>query len=77
MEPGHRRTIIARIVACFGTLCGANALLAGTTGGDRLLGLTPHGWGIGGILLVLIAIFILFDGIVSYGKFGRSLAPKH
>ena len=76
MEPGHRRTIIARIVAGFGTLCGANALLA-TTGGDHLLGLTPHGWGIGGILLVLIAIFLLFDGIVSYGKFGRSLAPKH
>ena len=25
MEPGHRRTIIARVVACFGTLCGANA----------------------------------------------------
>ena len=54
MEPGHRRTIIARTAAGLGTLCGANALLAVTTGGGSLLDLTPHGWGIGGILLVLI-----------------------
>ena len=77
MEPGHRRTIIARTAAGLGTLCGANALLAATTGGGSLLDLTPHGWGIGGILLVLIAIFLLFDGVVSYGKFGRTVAPKH
>ena len=76
MEPGHRRTIIARIAAGLGTLCGANAVLAAITN-DFVLGLRPHGWGIGGILLVLIAIFLLFDGIVSYGKFGRTVAPKH
>ena len=76
MEPGHRRTIIARIAAGVGTLCGALALLSAITN-DFLLGLTPHGWGLGGLLLVLIAIFVLFDGIVSYGKFGRTVALKH
>ena len=76
MERGYRRTIIARIAAGFGTLCGANAVLSAITN-DFWLGLTPHGWGIGGILLVLIGIFLLFDGIVSYGKFGRTVAPKH
>ena len=75
MEPGHRRTIMARTAAGLGTLCGANALLSAITN-DFWLGLTPHGWGIGGILLVLIAIFLLFDGIVSYGKFGRPAADK-
>ena len=75
MEPGHRRTIMARTAAGLGTLCGANALLSAITN-DFWLGLTPHGWGIGGILLVLIAIFLLFDGIVSYGKFGQTAAHK-
>jgi hypothetical protein len=80
MERGHRRTIIARTAAGLGTLCGVNALLSAITN-DFWLGLTPHGWGIGGILLVLIGIFLLFDGVVSYGKFGRTVAltvaPKH
>lgn len=76
MERGRRRTIIARIAAGLGTLCGTNALLSAITN-DFVLGLTPHGWGIGGILLVLIGIFVLFDGIVAYGKFGRTVAPKH
>ena len=48
MEPGHRRTMIARVAAGLGTLCGANALLAAITN-DFVLGLKPHGWGIGGI----------------------------
>lgn len=79
MEPGHRRTIIARTTAGLGTLCGANALLSALTNpitNNLWLGLTPHGWGTGGILLVLIAIFLLFDGVVSYGKFGRTVAHK-
>jgi len=31
MEPGHRRTIIARTAAGLGTLCGVNALLSAIT----------------------------------------------
>ena len=80
MERGYRRTIIARTAAGLGTLCGANAVLSAITN-DFVLGLTAHGWGIGGILLLLIGIFLLFDGIVSYGKFGRTapltVVPKH
>jgi hypothetical protein len=30
--------------------------------------LAPHGWGIGGILLMLIALFVLVDGMVSFEK---------
>jgi hypothetical protein len=76
MERGYRRTIIARTAAGMGSLCGANAVLSAITN-DFVFGLTPHGWGIGGILLVPIVIFLLFDGIVAYGKFGRTTAPKH
>ena len=68
MEPGLKRTIIARIAAGFGCLSGAIGLLSAIT--NDSWGLTPHGWGIGGILLLLMALFVLVDGVVSFAKRG-------
>jgi hypothetical protein len=75
MEPGLKRTIIARIAAGFGCLSGAIGLLVAIT--NDPWGLTPHGWGIGGILLLLIALFVLVDGVVSFEKFRPSVVRKH
>lgn len=75
MEPGVKRTTIARIAAGLGFLCGAIALLSGIT--DHIWKLTPQGWGIGGMLLVLIALFVLVDGAVSFEKSHLSAGHKH
>ena len=67
MEPGCKRTILARIAAGIGSLCGVMGLLTGVTNSAWLL--SPHGWGTGGILLLLIALFVLLDGTASFEKF--------
>jgi len=74
MEPGLKRTIIARLAAGFGCLSGAIGLLSAIT--NDLWGLTPHGWGIGGILFLLIALFVLVDGMVSFEKSRPRVARK-
>jgi hypothetical protein len=68
MEVGLKRTTIARIAAGLGTLCGVIGLLATMIGTTSNFILAPHGWGIGGILLMLIALFVLVDGMVSFEK---------
>jgi hypothetical protein len=75
MEPGLKRTTIARIAAALGCLCGAIGLLSAIT--NRPLGLAPHGWGNGAILLLLIALFVLVDGMVSFEKSRLGAVPKH
>jgi hypothetical protein len=75
MEPGLKRTIIARIAAGFGCLCGAIGLLTGIM--HYRWGLAPHGWGTGGILLLLMALVVLVDGVVSFEKSRLSAVPKH
>jgi len=75
MEPGLKRTTVARIAAGLAFLCGAIGFLSGITNKSWLL--QPHGWGTGGILLLLIALFILLDGAVSFEKAHSTAAPKH
>jgi hypothetical protein len=75
MEPGLKRTTIARIAAGFGCLCGAIGLLSAITRYPWLL--APHGWGGGGILFLLIALFVLVDGAVSFEKAQSTAAHKH
>lgn len=67
MEPGLKRTTIARIVAGLGTLCGAVGLFTAYLKTQSLF-LSPHGFGTGGIILLLIALFVLVDGAVSFEK---------
>ena len=74
MEPGLKRTLIARITAGLGCLSGFLGLLSAITGDP--LGLTPQGWGIGGILFLLLAIFILVDGVVSFERVARKAAKR-
>lgn len=72
METGHRRTTIGRIAAALGCLCGAIGFLTGTT--SSMWVLSPHGWGTGGVLLLLLAVFVLLDAAVSFER-SRAL-PK-
>ena len=63
---GYKRTMIARIGAAIGFVCGVLGLLAGLTNHTWKLG--PAGWLDGGILLTLIAMFILLDGMFAFQK---------
>jgi hypothetical protein len=72
MEPGFRRTTFGRIAAVLGCLCGAIGLFTGTTNSAFLL--SPHGWGNGGVILLLLAVFVLLDAAVSFER-SRTL-PK-
>ncbi|HKT35834.1 MAG TPA: hypothetical protein VJR03_13490 [Nitrospira sp.] len=72
MEPGFRRTTFGRITAALGCVCGAIGLLTGISKSAWVL--SPHGWGTGGVLLLLLAVFVLLDAAVSFER-SRTL-PK-
>jgi uncharacterized membrane protein YjfL (UPF0719 family) len=67
MEVGVKRTTIARIAAGLGALCGVVGLFTAITK-DMVILLPPHGWGTGGVLLLLIALYVLADGMISFEK---------
>ncbi len=75
MEPGVKRTTIARITEGFAFFCGVIGLLAGIT--DHMWKLSPLGWFSSGALLSLIGLFVLVDGAVSFGKSRIIVVPKH
>jgi hypothetical protein len=75
MEVGLKRTTIARITAAVGSLCGAIGLLTALTG--KTFTLAPHGWGTGAILFLLIALYVLIDGMVSFEKSRLNAVSKH
>jgi len=75
MEPGLKRTTIARIAAGLGFLCGAIGLLSAIT--NTPMRLAPHGWSNGALLFLLTALFILVDGAVSFEKSRTTGSPKH
>jgi hypothetical protein len=72
MEPGFRRTTIGRIAAALACVCGTIGLLTGVSRSVWVL--SPHGWGTGGVLLLLLAVFVLLDAAVSFER-ARAL-PK-
>ena len=63
---GCKRTIIARIGAALGFVCGVLGLLGALTNHTWKLG--PEGWFEGGILLTLISMFALLDGTFSFQR---------
>jgi hypothetical protein len=75
MEPGLKRTTIAHIAAGLGFLCGVIGLLTAITNTQTLL--APHGWSNGSVLFLLVALFILVDGAVSFEKSRTIEPPKH
>ena len=75
MEPGLKRTTIARIVAAAGALCGVIGLLDSYTKTPMFM--SPGGFGTGGIILLLIALFVLIDGAVSFEKSRIAGVSKH
>ena len=72
MRVGYKRTLIARIGASLGFLCGVIGLVAGLT--DHTWKLSPFGWFLGGILLMLLALFVLVDGAIAHQK--ARIAPR-
>jgi hypothetical protein len=66
MAVGEKRTMVARIGAALGFLCGVIGLLAGLTDDVWILG--PVGWFAGGTLLTLLAVYVLVDGAVAFEK---------
>ena len=66
MRVGYKRTLIARVGAALGFVCGLIGLLAGLT--DHTWKLGSIGWFTGGGLLTMIALFILVDGAIAFQK---------
>lgn len=66
MRVGYKRTLIARLGAVLGFVCGLIGLLAGLT--DHVWKLGAIGWFTGGGLLTMIALFILVDGAIAFQK---------
>ena len=66
MAVGEKRTMVARMGAALGFLCGVIGLLASLTGHDWKLGFL--GWFTGGILLTLLAVYALVDGAIAFEK---------
>ncbi len=66
MAIGEKRTIVARIGAALGFLCGVIGLLAGLT--QHVWKLGPLGWFTGGTLLTLLAVYALVDGAIASQK---------
>ncbi len=75
MEPGLKRTTIARVAAGLAFLCGAIGLLTSLTKNPWVL--SSHGWGTGGILLLLLALFVLIDGALSFEKSRSGALHQH
>jgi hypothetical protein len=75
MEVGLKRTTIARIAAGLGCLCGAIALWSSIVRVGFLI--SPNGWGTGGTMLLLLALYVLVDGVVSFEKSRLNVASKH
>ena len=63
---GCKRTVIARIGAVLGFVCGVLGLLAALT--DHTWKLSTWGWFEGGILITLIGMFALLDGMFSFQR---------
>ena len=66
MAVGEKRTMVARVGAALGFLCGVIGLLAGLTQQVWILG--PLGWFTGGTLLTLLAVYALVDGAIAFEK---------
>ena len=63
---GCKRTVIARLGAVLGFVCGALGLLAALTNHTWKLG--PEGGFEGGILITLLGMFALLDGMFSFQR---------
>lgn len=68
MEVGLKRTTIARVAAGIGALCGAVGLLNVITNNPSTLRMAAHGWANAATLFLLIALYVLADGMVSFEK---------
>ncbi len=72
LKVGYKRTLIARVGTTLGFVCGVIGLLAALT--EHTWKLSPFGWFSGGMLLTLIAVFVLVDGALAYQR--ARIAPR-
>lgn len=74
MGPGMKRISIARSAAALGALCGLLGLLSGLL--DQTWKLGTIGWFTSGVLLLLIALFVLLDAAIALQKARVIVVPK-
>lgn len=74
MGPGMMWTSIARSAAALGVLCGLLGLLAGWL--DQTWKVGTIGWFTGGVLLLLIELFVLMNAAVAFQKARIIVVPK-
>jgi len=72
MKVGMKRTFIARASATVGALCGVIGFATALT--DHTARLPPWGWMLAGILVSVLALFVLVDGAIAYERF--RVAPR-
>ena len=68
MEVGVKRTTIARVFAGLGAICGAVGLLNVIANNPLTLRMAAHGWANAATLFLLLALYVLADGMVSFEK---------
>ena len=90
MMPGRKRTLVARLMAGAGCVCGIIGFLMPPTA--QMAGPADFDWFAAGTVLMVFAVYLLVDGAVAFQKaraendlepgirrdssFGRSTHPK-
>jgi hypothetical protein len=66
MKPGAKRTLVARLMAGAGCICGVLGFTMLPT--SQTVGQAEFNWLEGGALLIIFAIYLLADGAAAFQK---------
>lgn len=66
MIPGAKRTLVARLMAGFGCICGLLGFLIPPTA--QFGGPPDFNWFAGGTVSIVFAVYLLLDGAVAFQK---------
>ena len=66
MTPGRKRTLIARVLAGAGCICGVLGFTLPPTA--QMAGPPDFDWFAAGAVLILFAVYLLVDGTVAFEK---------
>lgn len=66
MKPGAKRTLVARLMAGAGCICGVLGFTMVPT--SQMAGQADLNWLEGGMLLIIFAIYLIADGAAAFIK---------
>ncbi|MBU6432445.1 MAG: hypothetical protein KGS09_17055 [Nitrospirae bacterium] len=66
MIPGGKRTLVARLMAGVGCICGVLGFTMPPTA--QMAGPADFDWFAGGTVLIVFAVYLLVDGAVAFQK---------